>query len=234
MSSYFSSVYEAKIDACVRATEMLRVKVKDILSKYRHETMPDSNISREDLFLRIMNKASNEGDYDYITNKCNLVHHMDSRTPFEYGVDLVLGWVIEDAAIFALSQKGQVAVLSGEDRYREFLNPRKISTQPDIRLSIKGRDRYIEIFADWKGTWGKQNHADLRDNKYNKLLQENAILFGISPIDQTGFVIDMEVERDLFVEGFIPAYRKQGYIFKGIRSRLEPLNVAVSKIVKPV
>lgn len=234
MSEYLNNTYQAKIDACLKAVNMLGVSVKKIVKKYRSQIMPDSSISREDLFEGIMDKNPTRDHFDYVTNKCNLVHHMDSRTAFEYGVDLILGWIIEDAAILALSQNGQVAVLSGEDRYREFLNPRKISTQPDIRLSIKGRDRYIEIFADWKGTWGKQNHADLRDNKYNKLLQENAILFGISPIDQTGFVIDMEVERDLFVEGFIPAYRKQGYIFKGIRSRLEPLNVAVSKIVKPV
>jgi len=123
MSSYFSSVYEAKIDSCIQATELLGVSVSQVLQKYRTETMPDSNISREDLFSRIISKSSTEEHFDYVTNKCNLVHHMDSRTAFEYGVDLVLGWIIEDAAISALSQNGKVAVLSGEDRYREFLNP---------------------------------------------------------------------------------------------------------------
>jgi len=143
----------------------------------------------------------------------------------------MLGWLIEDAVILLMKEKGKKAILSGEDRFREFLAPRKISTQPDIKFMSKSGERMLEIFSDWKGTWRDKNHADLRDNKYAKLNQHKALMIGIAPISLEGFLVDFGKGSHGFVESFIPAYRKQGYTCKGIRSFLQPLASVIKELI---
>ena len=224
-----SEVYSKKVDSCISAINHLGYDVLQIIARYKGEHFPDGP-EKSVCFTQITNKDLNDSVYDYLNEKCNLAHFRDARLPYEYGIDLVLGWLIEDAVLVLLEEKGRKAILSGNDRYREFLSRQKISTQPDIKVEFNSGDRLLEIFSDWTSTWRNKNHADLRDNKYAKLKREEAIMLGIAPITSEGFLIDFS-EDDEFEENYIAAYRKMGYTFKGIRNVLRPLEEVIKDLL---
>ena len=216
-----SETYSNKVDSCVKAINSLGYGVSNLIKKYKGQHFPNGP-EKSGCFTEVISKELSEETSEYLQKMCDLAHLRDTRTPQEYGIDLILGWLIEDAVLYLLKKKGKKAILSGHDRFREFLPARKISTQPDIRVRFNCGERMLEVFSDWKGTWHKANHADLRDNKYNKLKEEKAIMVGIAPTTSEGFLIDF-AEDEGFEEGFIPAYRKTGYTYTGVRSILRPL-----------
>lgn len=225
-----SEVYSKKVDSCISAISHLGYDVSKIIEIYKGQYFPDGP-EKSVCFTQIINKDLNDSVYDYLNEKCNLAHFRDARLPHEYGIDLVLGWLIEDAVLVLLEERGRKAVLSGNDRYREFLSQQKISTQPDIKVEFASGARLLEIFSDWTSTWRSKNHADLRDNKYTKVKREGAIMLGIAPITSEGFLIDFSEDDDRFEQNYIAAYRKMGYTFKGIRNILRPLEEVIKDLL---
>lgn len=223
--------YRQKVEACRECLRLIGVQEETLLARYAGASFPDSEISKQNAFREVLNCALSQGTDEYMHKACNLTRFRDTRTPTEYAVDLVLGWLIEDAVLVRLDGAGgSKAVLSGHDRFREFLPPRKISTQPDIRIGSLGR--LVEVFCDWKDTWQKKGHADLRDNKAHKLLQERAILVGIAPLSRQGFTMDFSSGLNGFEPAFIPAYRKQGYTCKSVRDCLRPLDDVMDAVLR--
>lgn len=228
----FSENYRSKIEACKSAVEQLGADLQEILDKYDGQTFPNSQQSKGEMFSNVLLRASlSDDEHDFLEQHCNLAHHKDNRTPQEYGADLIMGWVVEDAVLAAIEQKGHFPILSGHDRYREFLTPKQISTQADIEVDIRGTRKTIEVFADWKQTWAKQNHADLRDNKYEALVAKQAILFGISPLDSKGFVLRFPESKDLFERVFNPAYHKMSYRCSSVKEHLISLDKAFEELI---
>lgn len=226
--------YSMKVDSCVYSVSSLGSSINDVCASYGVTRFPDSEVEKKEAFEQVIAKELSPPVHEYFTTKCSLTYLRDRRQPHEYAVDLVLGWIVEDAVVKAIERSGTLVVLNGHDRYREFLSPRKISTQPDMIIQGKKSNRLLEIFSDWKDTWKKKGHADLRDNKYERLLTEKALLFGIAPISQQGFLIDMAVDDGGFQSAFIPAYRKMGYTTREIRERLVPLDKAFDALLKSV
>lgn len=226
MAQQMTETYQRKTLSCKTAIERLGCDVNELIGKYSGIVFPDGGPDKDDCFRQVLAGTLSDEAFGYLERICSLSHHRDSRRPYEYGIDLMLGWLIEDAVLSVIQNKGNRAILSGEDRFREFLSPRQISTQPDIRIQFKSGERLLEVFADWKGTWRDANHADLRDNKYKRLKQEKAVMFGIAPLTTEGFLIDF-VHPDNFRENFIFAYHKMGFTLKGVREILKPLNEIV-------
>ena len=225
-----SEVYCKKIDACVEAIRHLGYDAKKVAETYRGQSFPDGP-EKATCFTQVIDKDLDDGMCEYLNKKCDLAHFRDARQPHEYGVDLVLGWLIEDAVMLVLQKEGRKAILSGNDRYREFLSQRKISTQPDIRVEFRCGARLLEIFCDWTNTWRGKNHGDLRDNKYAKVKREGAVMLGIAPITSEGFLIDFSEDDEDFEENYIAAYRKMGYTFKGIWRILRPLDEVMQDLL---
>lgn len=225
-----SETYANKVDSCVKAVKALGYEIEKIIRAYGSEIFPEGP-EKKRCFEEVVRKELSEEVYEYMEDKCSLAHHRDSRLPYEYGVDLILGWLIEDAIILLLEEKGKKAILSGHDRFREFLHPRKISTQPDIKFMGKSGPKTLEIFSDWKGTWRTKDHADLRDNKFKKLKEHETVMVGIAPLTDEGFIMDFAKGNYGFEESFIPAYRKLGYTCKGIRAYLRPLGEVVTDLL---
>jgi len=229
----YSDSYHQKIDSCLSSINLLESDIDQIIDKYKDTFFSESEKSKFEIFKQVTTKNLSIENVEFLNKKGGkLTHHKDSREGYEYLTDLMLGWFIEDAIISKLNTLQIKSELSGNDRFRDFLSPRKISTQPDIQIGRINK-RTLEITSDWKNTWNKYNHADFRDSKFDALIKKKSIIFGISPIEKLGFVIDLPKDKKIFGEKqYIFAYKKFGYTIKNIKDYLMPLNNALKKIEK--
>ena len=145
----------------------------DVFSKYENKFFNGNDYSKIKFFEDVVfNKLQNKNE-DYIIKKCaSLKHHMDRRSPLDYGLDLLYGWIIEDIIEKLLINKGFDVFISSADADREFLPSKLIKASSDFHISKKTVKREVEILVDWKETWSRYNHLDLRDNKYLNLKEQ--------------------------------------------------------------
>lgn len=125
---------------------------------------------------------------------CN--YNKDSRTPLEYGRDLVASWIFEDVLIAKLRDAGLNISLAGADQKREILRTAKVSANSDCEIEINGKYRAMEIMCDYKGWWSKKGVCDLRDFKYNELVNTKSLFLGVSTFDIKCFVMDFSTPQN--------------------------------------
>ena len=143
-------------------------------------------------------------------------HHADRRLPIDYGKDLVASWLFEDYLFEILKNHSDnfTVSLSGADKERKILARARTSSTSDYEIIYKdGTTRKMELMNDYSGYWAKNNRLDLRDSKYNKLKNENALLLTIAVGEQKFSVIDFSKEiNSIYIAnhppyGFKPAYQ---------------------------
>ena len=222
-----------KVQSALKGFDLLGTSSGNILAAYEGQTFRDSDLIKESAFREILEGKLQPNTTALLSKRCNLPFHKDSRSSVEYGIDLVLGWLLEDAMRLALIAKGLEVVLQGHDCEREFLTIREISQTPDFLVRKGQVERTVEVMCDWKSTWRKKNHLDLRTNKHKRLVQDSSLLLGISPESVDGLVIDLANSTAQFEAGPIPGYGgKPGYTLKGVRSLLIPFSDTLDTVVK--
>ncbi|MCM1535795.1 MAG: hypothetical protein NC126_07740 [Clostridium sp.] len=123
-------------------------------------------------------------------------HHSDKRTLFEYAQDVAASWLFEDFIIArakALAEQTNepfTLVLSGADRKRQFLPTTKVSASADCQFTYRGVTIPVEITTDYGLYWEREQKIDLRDDKFEKMRAEQAILIGVSTQDSKYIIID--------------------------------------------
>jgi hypothetical protein len=220
------AAYQAKSAALLATLDALGMSIGAILEHYSGQILADSKLDKAAAFLEIVSCEVSDPTLTYLDTKCgSLGHHRDNRTGPEYAADLVYGWIVEDAVLARLSAADPEAVLSGHDRFREFLPAGKISSQPDIRLRDGGESRLLEVFADWTGHWQRVGQIDLRDAKYDRLMREEALMLGLAPLSAEGFLLDFRDDPIEFAPVSNPRYGgKESMRSNQIRERLRPID----------
>ena len=205
----------------------------DVFSKYENKFFNGNDYSKIRFFEDVeFNKLQNKNE-DYIIKKCaSLKHHMDRRSPLDYGLDLLYGWIIEDIIEKLLINKGFDVFISSADADREFLPSKLIKASSDFHISKKTVEREVEILVDWKETWSRYNHLDLRDNKYLNLKEQNALLLGVAPQSNNFLLIDLSKPNLPFEKNFIKAYRKYGYSIMDVEKHLMNFNQVILELDK--
>ena len=117
-------------------------------------------------------------------NLLSCVHNRDSRNLMEYARDLVASWIFEDFMVEKFNQLGYTLTLSGKDKNRKILPNTKVGSNSDTIFEYHGKQINLEIIADYGLYWERHKALDLRDDKFNKMLSENAVLLAISIIDK--------------------------------------------------
>ena len=113
-------------------------------------------------------------------NLASCKHQRDSRTAEEYGADLVASWTAENSIVLRLEEAGCKVTLSGADKRREILPCGKVEGTADMTVSYgKYGPRKVELVCDGTEFWARTGKMHLRDDKFNHLVKENAILLGI-------------------------------------------------------
>lgn len=153
-----------------------------------------------------------KSDYADVYNRIlSCPHHRDNRPPFEYAKDLAASWIMEDYTIKMLEQSGLTIQHAGEDKERNILSGTDVSTNSDCVISNGIFTRKLELMNDYNGYWTKYKKVDLRDNKYTKLKNENALFLGISTLDKRYIILNFGHELNAKYSEFHYAYHKPAY-----------------------
>lgn len=144
---------------------------------------------------------------DVYDNILSCVHNRDGRSPMEYARDLVSSWIFEDYIVQKFNSLGYSLYLSGKDKERVILSHSKIGSDSDVIFEYNNNKLNIEIMNDYSNYWPRYNTLDLRDNKFNKLLQTNSVLLAVSLINKTYSIIPINEELQY---KYIPSHPPYG------------------------
>jgi hypothetical protein len=218
--------YGYKVESLKSLAEGFGISLKKVLKKYKGKYFKDTKIHKYDVFKESLTYNFSETNKKYLEKMGSISSHQnDRRTPVGYCCDLIYGWIAEDIIAEVISKQETLEVgFHGTDGEREFLKMREISTDPDLVINNGEKTRLVEIYCDWKDYWQTHGKADLRDDKYKKLVKENAVLFGISPSSKTGFLLDFGKDSYGFQPSVIYTWKKTGYTSEVIKEHLKPVD----------
>lgn len=226
----------SKVKSCLLAIDLLGIERALLLDRYRDSRFRKSDVSKAELFDSVLDGAIANSHAAFLQGVCNLPYHRDARSSIEYGVDLALGWMVEDCLAHELKRQGAKLSLTGHDSEREYLLANEISQDPDLRVAWRGKERRVEVMCDWLDTWRTYNHLDLRDSKFSRLKAEDAILFGIAPLSAQGLVLATRCDSGAFA--FNPSIKgyggKPGYTARGVSDHLVPVEQAVATLLATI
>lgn len=181
---------------------------QDLISFIKEEY---KNNTLKDIFIRIIKNNFDQKTIDFLKEKLgNMNRFRDQRTAEEYACDLLLGWVVEDSIIRLINLLGYECKVISDDKKREFL--KRPTSKVDILVKDeKGKEALIELVADNTGFWKKTKKLHLREQKYDRLLKQNGVLFGLDfqnkdfLISKVGdLVVNKKIDRH-FMYGGKPA-----------------------------
>lgn len=199
-----------------------------LLAPYRGQSFKDGP-SKLELFKQVLECQLGEECEKYMNSFLGtpeFSHNRDSRTPVEYGTDLVLGWLKEDVVVALLAKFGMSAGLAGADAGRDFLQRSKVRSNSDLTVSFSGKSRLVETVYDASETWRNQDRCDLRDEKLPKIRDQRGIVLGIDVVNAEAFVYCPIKNADLKVS-YNPCHwsygRKPVYSIHGVSGITVPL-----------
>ena len=172
-----------KIVATLKICHFIGIPVDDLLDTYSSEVFDESNLEKLTVYSDLLKERKVSTEFTEYAQKRlgaeDLVSFRDSRSALEYAVDLLLGWIVEDGFVEWCLTNGIDARLSGKDSQRELQsNSNGIDSDSDIYLSHS--KRRLEIVQDHTGFWMRQGVGHLRNEKLDKLLEQQSILIGVS------------------------------------------------------
>ena len=212
----------------------LSQSLNDVVSSYSGNSFRDSVLDKSEFFKQCLNLELSAPSQKLIIDRCSLKFHKDARSSLEYGLELVYGWLSEDLVMRSLQQMGFEVTLMGKDKFREFLVKSEIATDSDLRISLNGHSRKLEIVFSWNGTWARSNIWDLRDSKYWKLTTKGneSLCLGFEFPSEMGFLMDMSKPKKPFVLRKNPAWgNKLVYSYFGMREILNPIDLSFKALM---
>lgn len=218
------TLYTQKIVSLHALAKACDTTVDALCARYANETV-GNGISKAELFKNAVSSRYNGKQLVYINSVCNIDHNRDNRTPLQYATDLIIGWLSEDAVLSTLNNYGWFATLSGQDAQRNFLPHSSINHTADIEIP----DGNIELVFDYTNHWARNNTLDLRDNKLQHLKDTETALLGIAPRTGKGFLL-VAKDYEEFIPRNIPAYGKNGWTLNGVKDKMEPIDLLLSRM----
>lgn len=158
-------------------------------------------------------------------------HNKDKRTYQEYAQDLVSSWLYEDTLLHYLKKSEFDIRLNGSDQEREILNNSKVLTDTDYIISKNNVERNIELVNSYTPYWGNTKKIDLRDNKFQKMRNNNVILLCIDIHNKVFYILDFKFETiDAKYISYHQPYGKPAYQID--ISRINSYELTIKNIVQ--
>lgn len=164
---------------------LLDVCNKDIINFIESKDYNENN----KLLVSLLYDSLDEKQEEKINNiTSDLSHNKDHRESKEYLSELIRGWIMEDVLKDLISEKYDVT-LAGSDNERKILKDNKnITTEADLKIYNKS----VEVITDFNSYWDYQDYIDLRDNKYNKIKNNNSLVLAVDIENNKIFIFDTD------------------------------------------
>lgn len=194
----------------------------------------ENNIISLDTSMELLSQA----------NKIGFQHQRDNRNTYEFNLNLIAGWVVED---FIVDNSNGLLELNGCDKTRTISRVEKITNKADL-ITYNGIpiEVHTEYFSRYK-LEHKNNCIRLRDNKYMNLLKEDAYILAINIPNRTyllkkvsNFSIKSVFENpdyngkvvyDLYIENISNKFRPLQELFNRFNSSKYPNKLCNSKVL---
>jgi hypothetical protein len=214
----------AKSELCRETFADLGVSLEYAVAAYADRPFYDTGFAKSSFLEQVLVGRIDRRMATVVADRCNLPHLRDRRSALDYGLNLVLGWLVEDAVAEWFRCAGATVKATGTDSARDFLEQWQVSQAADLLVFAGSGSRSVEVLCDWKDTWRNHDHLDLRDNKYGQLRGEEALLVGLAPSKRSALVIDLASHEEAFRRNpSIPGYGgKPGFTLDGVRRLLKP------------
>lgn len=138
-------------------------------------------------------------------------HRRDSRTAISFFQDLICSWLFEDIVLLNLKKEGLDISLDGCSA-RKIMPDKDITAESDFILQYNGLSYHIELVQDYTGFWKREKLCDLRDNKINKIKEQNSILLGIDMINKKFFIYsNANIENQGKFVKYHPIFKKSAF-----------------------
>jgi len=165
-------------------SNLFNKKLSDIAKNY--------NYSKSNIYILENNFEKLQIEYpDIWTSLQSCKHQRDKRTIEEYAKDLVSSWVYEDTVLIYLKNDFDID-LYGTDRERKILSNTKVSSDSDFAIKKNGNVLNIELVNSYTNYWKVYQHIDLRDNKFKKLKNKQAVLVCIDIYNKEFYLINLK------------------------------------------
>jgi len=163
-----------------------------LFKKPLSEVAKELNYSEENILILSENFEKLKSDHPKTWNALlSCKHNSDKRTFEKYALDLVSSWVYEDTVYKFLSKTGYDISLSGSDQNRNILPNSKVTSNSDFSIKRNNILRHVELINSYTDYWNRTNKIDLRDNKYIKLKNSEAIILCIDVFFKKFYIIDL-------------------------------------------
>lgn len=213
----------------------LNILIENLIVPYSGQYFSESDIEKADFFNGVLYNSLNNAQLLFLEKRCSLSFHKDNREVVEYGKDLAIGWLAEDAVLHKLSDFGLKIRSTGSDSHREYLSKQNIGTHSDYIVTSPNRTIAVELVISWNNYWIKTNRLDLRDSKFKRLSNKNieSVLIGIEPNSRCFFITSVEQIRNEFKWRENPAWGNKGvYTLNSIDELMKPMNLFTNEYLQ--
>jgi hypothetical protein len=145
--------------------------------------------SKGNYFIRILKGELNKVETDQLFAKLDLQQYKDRRNEYNYAIDLILGWIVENFVIFFCEVENSFELtLVSSDKDREFLPVNEIDAGPDFKLTNEHYNIFIELVQDFTSFWKTNRKCHLKDDKIIRLEEKEGLLLGIDIVSDKFFI----------------------------------------------
>ncbi len=170
--------------------------LSNLFNKKLTDVAKDYNYTSSNIYILEDNFEKLQIEYPDIWESLqSCKHQRDKRTIEEYAKDLVSSWIYEDTVFIYLKDNFEID-LYGSDKERYILPNSKVSSDSDFSIKKNGKLVNIELVNSYTNYWKAYQRIDLRDNKFEKLKDKQAILICIDIYNKEFYLIDLKKSND--------------------------------------
>ena len=179
-----SRKYCQKISALLKTAGSYDQSLKTLIDQYEGQVLVNSEgLDKRFIFkMIILHKSTCEAFTAYCRTRLGHLDHNKekNRTPEQYGLDLIVGWIGEDLLLNFLNQAGFEVALNAQDKSRDFSDDSMNITADADFQTIDPDLPNIMVKNDLTGYMRRSGCLDIKPGDYSLLESKKGIVIGVS------------------------------------------------------
>ena len=179
-----SKIHCQKISALHKTARSYDQSLKTLIDQYEGQVLVNSEgLDKRFIFkMIILNKNTCEAFTAYCRTRLGHLEHNKekNRTPEQYGLNLIIGWIGEDLLLNFLNQAGFEVSLNAQDKSRDFSDDSMNITADADFQTIDPNLPNIMVKYDLTGYMRRSGCLDIKPGDYSLLKSKKGIVIGVS------------------------------------------------------